>query len=69
MRKRDTFNYELRVGRKVSHRGITNNPKRRESEHRRVRPGAKLTVVGMAKTRPGALKAERRQTKIRGYHA
>ena len=43
MARRNIFNYELRVGRKVSHRGITNNPKRRESEHQRARPGGKLT--------------------------
>ena len=37
MPRRDTFNYAYRVGRKVSHRGITNNPKRRQAEHRRSR--------------------------------
>ena len=69
MPKRDTYNYTYRVGRNVSHRGITNNPERRESEHRRARPGGKLTVDGRAKTRKGALKTERRQSRTRGYHA
>lgn len=69
MPKRDTYNYTFRNGRKVSHRGVTNNPERREKEHQRNRPGGKLTVDGRAKTRQGALKAERRQTKTRGYHA
>ena len=69
MPKRDTYNYTYRVGRRVSHRGVTNNPARREGEHRRSRPGGKLTVDGRAKTRRGALRAERAQSKTRGYHA
>ena len=69
MPRRSTYNYAFRVGRKVSHRGITNNPSRREREHQRVRPGGKLTVTGRAKTRAGALRTERRQNKTLGYHA
>ena len=68
MPKRDTYNYTYRVGRRISHRGITNNPARREREHQQARPGGKLTVDGRAKTRAGALRAERRQTKTRGYY-
>ena len=66
---RDTYNYTYRVGRRVSHRGITNDPSRREREHRRARPGGRLTVDGRAKTRRGAMGVERRQSKTRGYHA
>lgn len=69
MASRNTWNYTYRVGRRVSHRGITNNPARREREHQRARPGGKLTVDGRAKTRGGALSAEGKRTKIRGYHA
>lgn len=69
MAKRDTYNYTFRNGRKVSHRGITNNPERREQEHQRARPGGKLTIDGGAKTRESALRTERGQTKTRGYHA
>ena len=69
MAKRNTYNYSYRVGRNVSHRGITNNPQRREQEHQRVRPGGKLTVEGRAKTRDGALRVERGKSKTRGYHA
>ena len=67
--KLDTYNYTFRVGRKVSHRGITNDPARREREHQRARPGGKLTVDGGAKTRAGARRVENRQSKIRGYYA
>ena len=69
MARRNTYNYTFRVGRKISHRGITNNPRRRQQEHRRVRPNGKLTINGRAKTRTGALRCERTQAKTRGYHA
>ena len=69
MTSRDTYNYTYRVGRKVSHRGITNNPARREREHQQVRPGGKLTVDSRAKTRAGALRTESSQRKTRGYYA
>lgn len=55
-----TYNYTYRVGRKVSHRDITNDP---------ARPGGKPTVDGRAKTRAGARRVEQRQTKTRGYYA
>ena len=67
--RRTTYNYTFRVGRKVSHRGITNNPGRRQAEHRQVRLGGKLTVEGRAKTRKGALRVERSKSKNRGYHS
>ena len=33
-KKRDTVTYDLKKGRKVVYRGITNDPERREHEHR-----------------------------------
>ena len=69
MATRDTYNYTYRRGRKVSHRGITNDPVRREREHQRAWPGGKLTVDGRAKTRAGARRVENGQTMTRGYHA
>ena len=69
MPKRNTYNYTFRVGRRVSHRGITNDPARREREHQQRRPSGKLTVEGPAKTRDRALEVERNRTKTRGYHA
>ena len=68
-RRRNTYNYTYRVGRRVARRGITNNPKRREREHQRALPGGKLTVDGRAKTRAGARKVERRQFRTKGYFA
>ena len=69
MAKRNTYNYTYRVGRRIAHRGITNNPARREREHQRARPGGKLTVDGRAKTRANALRVERGKLKTRGYYA
>ena len=67
MAKRDTYNYTLRDGRKVVHRGITNDPERREREHQQELPNAKLTAEGRAKTREVAQCVERTQSKMRGY--
>ena len=69
MATRGTYNYTYWMGRKISHRGITKDPARREREHQRARPGGKLTVDGRAKTRIGAKRVESRQTKTRGYYA
>ena len=69
MAPRNTWNYTFRVGRKVSHRGVTNNPILRERQHQQVRPGGRLTVDGRAKTRASALRVERGQSKTRGYYA
>lgn len=41
--KRDTVIYTLRRGHKVVYKGITNNPERRASEHRRT--GKKFTSM------------------------
>ena len=67
MASRNTWNYTYRVGRRVSHRGVVNNPARRE--HYRARPGGKLTVDSRDKTRSSALNADGVRIKIRGYHA
>ena len=65
---RDTYTYIFYVGRRISHRGITNSPARREREHRRNHPKGRLKVVGRAKSRVGALQWEKRQERTRGYH-
>ena len=55
---RDTFKYQLRVGRKIVHGGITNDLARRESEHKQKWPNAKITKVGNKTTRDAALASE-----------
>lgn len=63
-KKRDTYKYEVRVGRKKVHGGITNDLERREQEHKRTfGDKAKLTQVGRKTTEEGARKWE----KDKGY--
>jgi predicted GIY-YIG superfamily endonuclease len=56
MAPRDTYKYQVRVGRKIVHGGITNDLERREQEHQQKWPKAKLTQVGR-KTTPDAARA------------
>jgi hypothetical protein len=56
MGKRDTYRYRLLKDGKIVHSGITNNPPRREREHRRDgRQFDTLQIVGPAVTRETAL--------------
>lgn len=59
MAERDTCKYHLKEGHKVVHRGITNDPVRREAEHQEEFPGSRLVQVGRRTTREAALKWER----------
>ncbi|WP_435625669.1 hypothetical protein [Flagellimonas sp.] len=63
-KKRNTYNYNLKVGRKIVYKGTTSNPELREVQHRES--GKKFThmqVVGRAKTPTGAIREETRQLK------
>lgn len=50
MSKRDTYKYELMQGNKVVYVGITNDPARREMEHRQDKNFDKMRIVGSAST-------------------
>ncbi len=63
MTKRDTYKYQVRVGRKIVHGGITKDPERRQEEHQQEWPNAKLTIVGRLTTEEAARKWE----KDKGY--
>ncbi len=63
MAKYDTYKYQVRVGRKIVHGGITDDPERREKEHQKKWPKAKLTQVGRRTTE----KAAREWEKAKGY--
>lgn len=60
---RDTYRYQLWHSGKVVHHGITNDPDRRQSEHRERWPGCQLRVVGPAVSRETGLAWEKDQTK------
>lgn len=57
-KKRDTYTYDFKIGNKIKHSGITNDPDRREKEHQQRWPSGHLSVVGRAKTEEGARKWE-----------
>lgn len=57
--ERDTHKYHLKQGKKVVHRGITNDLERREVEHQEQFPGSHIELVGRKTTRDAALKWER----------
>lgn len=54
MSKRNTYKYELTKGNKVVYIGITNNPERREAEHRQNKNFDKMKIVGNVSTLDGA---------------
>ena len=55
MANRDTYKYHLKDGRRVVHRGITNDLERRESEHQEKFTGTEFKQVGRRTTRDAAL--------------
>ena len=58
MAKRDTYKYELTKGNKVVYVGITNNPERREAEHRKDKDFTNMRIVGGPSTFSGACQWE-----------
>ena len=60
---RDSYKYHLKQGNKVVYRGITNDLKRREAEHKERFPDSHIQQVGRKTTRDAALKWERERGK------
>ena len=58
---RDTYRYYYKVGNKIVFTGITNNPARREAEHRQAHPGGHIKKQGPKVTRASAERWERQQ--------
>lgn len=63
---RDTYKYHLIKDRKVVHRGITDDPVRREKEHQQEFPGSHVKPIGRRTTREAALDWERKGAKRSG---
>lgn len=58
-KKRDTVIYELKQGKKVVYKGTTNNPERREAEHKaQGKRFTKMNVTSRKMTEEGAKKQE-----------
>ena len=59
-RKRDTYLYHLKQGRKIKHTGITNDPERRQREHQSS--GKRFTHI-FVHPRPMSRKTARKREK------
>ena len=59
MARRPMYKYQVKVGKKIVHRGITNNLQRREQEHQQKWPGGHIVQVGRRTTEEAALEWER----------
>lgn len=57
--RRDIYRYKLKVGNKVVHIGLTTDLERREREHQKEFPRAKIVKMGRRTTREAALRWER----------
>lgn len=69
-KRRDTVTYDLKKGRKVVYRGTTNDPERREKEHRdKGLDFDRFAVTSRRMTREGAKKKEEKnlETYRRGH--
>lgn len=53
-KSRDTYKYNFKVGRKIVHRGITDDLERREGEHQQKWPGGHIQQVGRRTTEDAA---------------
>lgn len=62
-RKRDTYKYHYKIGRKIRHSGITDDLERREQEHQRKWPGGHIVQVGHRTTKEAAEAWEDKQKK------
>lgn len=61
-KKRETFNYNLKVGKKIVYKGITNDLDKRSKQHEADgKDFTHIQKVGRAKTEEGASKAEAKQ--------
>ena len=52
--EKDTYKYQLKRGNEVVYVGITNDPERREAEHRQDKVFDKMELVGRRTTSDGA---------------
>ncbi len=59
---RDWYTYEFKRGNQVLHKGITQDPERRENDHQsNLDPKGHLKIIGNPKTEEGARQWEKDQ--------
>lgn len=60
VRERDTYKYQVKIGRKIIYRGITKDLDRRGTEHKTRWPKSRIVQVGRRTTHERASEWERR---------
>jgi len=58
--ERDTYKYQVKIGKKIIYRGITKDLDRRGTEHKSRWPQSRIIQVGRRTTRERAYEWERR---------
>ena len=62
-KRRDTYKYDLKVGNKIVHSGITKDLERREQEHQQTWPRSHIKQVGRITTEDAAREWEETKKK------
>lgn len=60
-RRRDTYKYHFKIGKRIVHSGITDDIERREQEHQKKWPKGHIKKVGRKTTEDAARKWEEDQ--------
>ena len=60
-KRRNTYTYVFKVGRKIKHGGQTGDLEEREKEHQQKWPKGHILKVGRVKTKQGALDWEKKK--------
>lgn len=63
MKRRNTYKYHFKKGKKIVHSGITKDLGRREQEHLKKWSGGHIMQVGRKTTEESALEWEKKQKK------
>lgn len=61
VKPRTHYKYAYRKGRKIRHKGITEDLEQREKQHQQKWPGGKISQIGRKTTEEAARKWEKKQ--------
>ena len=53
-KERDTYKYQVKIGKKIVHRGVTKNLDRRAAQHKASRPNSHVVQIGRRTTQERA---------------
>ena len=63
---RNTYTYVFKDGKKIVHKGQTEDLEQREQQHKQKWPKGRIVKIGKAKTKDGALEWEKKKGFSRG---